>query len=140
VVALAQAVSSLAGGFAVDRFGPKPVLVAGRLAIVAAAAFAWQAASVAALLPAAICVGAFFGVRSSAGFAMFRAVAQREEVTSLYGLFSVFVAPFAAGTPLLAGWLLGRGLSPATLFAVCGAAAAASIVVLAVGVKVRQPA
>ncbi|MBI2922858.1 MAG: MFS transporter [Planctomycetes bacterium] len=137
-IAAAQGVSSLLGGFLVDRIGAKPVLAAGRLAVVAAAACAWHARSVHGLLWAALFVGAFWGVRSAAGFAMFRAVARREEVTSLYGIFSVFVAPFAAATPLVAGWMLGRGLSAPTLFAACGAVALASVGVLVFGVRVKR--
>ncbi|MEK7466033.1 MAG: MFS transporter [Planctomycetota bacterium] len=135
----AQSVSSLLGGWLVDRIGPKPVLVAGRLAVVAAAAFAWQARSVNALFPAAICVGAFWGVRSAAGFALFRQVSGKEEVTSLYGIFTVLVAPFAVATPLIAGWGLAhhRWGAPA-MFAVCGVAVLASVLLLVVGVQVKR--
>lgn len=138
-VAGAQAVAALAGGWLVDRFGPKPVLVAGRLALVAASFFAWRATSIHALLPAAICVGAFWGVRSAAGFAMFRAVLGKEEVTSLYGLFTLLVSPFTIAVPLLAGWGLGRHFwSPPALFAVCGSLAFLSVGMLLFGVRVKR--
>ena len=140
-VTAAQSISSLLGGWLVDRIGPKPVLVAGRLAVVAAAAFAWHARSVNALFPAAICVGAFWGVRSAAGFALFRQVSGKEEVTSLYGLFTLLVAPFAVATPLVVGWGLARHHwgAPA-MFGVCGLAVVASVVVLVAGVRVRPNA
>jgi MFS family permease len=140
-VTAAQSVSSLLGGWLVDRIGPKPVLVAGRLAVVAAAAIAWQARSVNALFPAAICVGLFWGVRSSSGFALFRQVSGKEEVTSLYGLFTLLVAPVAAATPLVAGWGMSHHHWGApSMFAVCGLAVLASIVVLLAGVRPGPPA
>ncbi len=139
IVACSQAVSSLLGGWLVDRIGPKPVLVAGRLAVVAASFFAWRATGIHSLYPAALCVGAFWGVRSSAGFAMFRAVSGKEEVTSLYGLFTLVVAPFAAAVPLIAGWGLARHHWNAPgLFAVCGAAVLASVVLLLAGVRTAR--
>lgn len=139
-VASAQALSSLFGGWLVDRIGPKPVLAAGRLAVVGAAAFAATAHTIGGLLPAALCVGAFFGVRSAAGFAMFRAVTDKEEVTSLYGLFTLLLAPVAALTPLVAGWGLAhhRWGAPG-MFVVCGASVLVSIVVLLVGVDAKRP-
>ena len=138
-VTAAQSVSSLLGGWLVDRIGPKPVLVAGRIAVVAAAAFAWHARSVNALFPAAICVGAFWGVRSASGFALFRQISGKEEVTSIYGLFTVLVAPFAVAAPLLAGWGLSlHHWGAPAMFAVCGIAVVASVVVLVAGVRVRR--
>ncbi|MCC6737749.1 MAG: MFS transporter [Planctomycetia bacterium] len=140
VVAIAQAFSALLGGWLVDRIGPKPVLAAGRLAVAVAAVFAWRATGIGALIPAALCVGAFWGVRSSAGFAMFREVSGREEVTSLYGLFTLVVAPFAAAVPLVAGWGLSRHHWGAPgLFAVCGALVLVSVAVLVAGVRTRRP-
>lgn len=140
-VAISQAFSALIGGWLVDRIGPKPVLAAGRLAVAVAAVFAWRATGIGALIPAALCVGAFWGVRSSAGFAMFREVSGREEVTSLYGLFTLVVAPFAAAVPLVAGWGLSRHHWGAPgLFAVCGALVLVSVAVLVAGVRTRRPA
>jgi MFS family permease len=136
-VALAQAFAALAAGFLVDRVGPKPVLAAGRLAIAGAAALAWKAQNVEALMIAATAVGAYFGVRSAASFATFRAVLGRDEVTSLYGIFSLVVAPFAVAVPLVAGWALGRHITHGTLFLASGAAVVLSVLLLALGVRTK---
>jgi MFS family permease len=140
-VMASQGVTSLAGGWLVDRVGPKPVLAAGRLAVAAAALVAWRAGSVHDLKLAALFVGMFWGVRSAAGFAMFRNVVGREEVTSLYGLFTLLVAPFAAATPLVAGWGLSHGhWAHSSLFAACGAGVVASVATLLAGVRERAAA
>ncbi|NUN50067.1 MAG: MFS transporter [Candidatus Brocadiae bacterium] len=136
-----QAVSSFVGGWLVDRVGPKPVLIGGRLAVVAAAAFAATADSVSALYPAAASIGIFFGVRSTAGFAMFREVLGREEVTSLWGMFTLLVSPVAAAAPLVAGYLMTRKvISAPVAFTVAGSLVLLSALVLLLGVRGRRAA